>query len=63
MSYLATDEREKAKLRDYTSPEGRGDLYRYNQKENRTVLEVSNVFIEDCLYHIHAIQILACKVI
>ncbi|KAF6995512.1 hypothetical protein CFC21_012001 [Triticum aestivum] len=40
MSYFATDEREKAKLRDYTSPEGRGDLYRYNQKENRTVLEV-----------------------
>ncbi|VAH18365.1 unnamed protein product [Triticum turgidum subsp. durum] len=40
MSYFATDEREKAKLQDYTTPEGRGDLYRYNQKENRTVLEV-----------------------
>ncbi|XP_044413989.1 NADPH-dependent diflavin oxidoreductase 1 [Triticum aestivum] len=40
MSYFATDEREKAKLQDYTSPEGRGDLSWYNQNENRTVLEV-----------------------
>ncbi|KAM0857784.1 hypothetical protein ACQ4PT_048252 [Festuca glaucescens] len=39
MSYFATDENEKEKLQYFTSTEGRNDLYSYNQKENRTVLE------------------------
>lgn len=44
MSYFATDENEKEKLQYFTSPEGRNDLYSYNQKENRTVLEVLQEF-------------------
>lgn len=43
MSYFAKAE-EKKKLQQLTSPEGRDSLYWYNQKENRSVLEVSNVF-------------------
>ncbi|KAF7078566.1 hypothetical protein CFC21_082979 [Triticum aestivum] len=44
MSYFATDTDEKEKLQYLTSPEGRDDLYWYNQKENRTVLEVLQEF-------------------
>jgi len=40
MSHFATDEEEKGRLKDLASPEGRKDLYRYNLRENRTVLEV-----------------------
>ena len=44
MSYFATDTDQKEKLQYLTSPEGRDDLYWYNQKENRTVLEVLQEF-------------------
>ncbi|KAJ8567481.1 hypothetical protein K7X08_019689 [Anisodus acutangulus] len=40
MSYFATAEHEKERLQYFASPEGRDDLYEYNQKERRTVLEV-----------------------
>ncbi|VFQ83550.1 unnamed protein product [Cuscuta campestris] len=40
MSYFATSEHEKERLQYFASPEGRDDLYQYNQKERRTVLEV-----------------------
>jgi len=40
MSFFATAEHEKEKLQYFSSPEGRDDLYQYNQKESRTVLEV-----------------------
>jgi hypothetical protein len=40
MSFFATAEHEKEKLQYFASPEGRDDLYQYNQKESRTVLEV-----------------------
>lgn len=42
MSFYATAEHEKEKLQHFASPEGRDDLYQYNQKERRTVLEVNN---------------------
>ncbi|KAL5072881.1 hypothetical protein RYX36_011865 [Vicia faba] len=35
---------EKKRLKDFASPEGRDDLYQYNQKERRTVLEVLEDF-------------------
>ncbi|KAF0919056.1 hypothetical protein E2562_028278 [Oryza meyeriana var. granulata] len=44
MSYFATAEHEKEKLQYFASPEGRDDLYQYNQKEGRTVLEVLEDF-------------------
>lgn len=44
MSYFATDIDEKEKLQYLSSPEGRSNLYWYNQKENRTVLEVLQEF-------------------
>ncbi|GAA0176135.1 oxidoreductase [Lithospermum erythrorhizon] len=44
MSYFASAEHEKERLRDFVSPEGRDDLYQYNQKEGRTVLEVLEDF-------------------
>lgn len=40
MSFFATAEHEKERLQYFASPEGRDDLYQYNQKESRTVLEV-----------------------
>jgi hypothetical protein len=40
MSFFATAEHEKERLQYFASPEGRDDLYQYNQKERRTVLEV-----------------------
>lgn len=40
MSYFATAPHEKERLQYFASPEGRDDLYQYNQKERRTVLEV-----------------------
>lgn len=60
MSHFATAEHEKERLQYFASPEGRDDLYQYNQKESRTVLEVSYVFTEDFLY-VLAIQKLACE--
>ncbi|TVU35201.1 hypothetical protein EJB05_17079 [Eragrostis curvula] len=44
MSFHATAEHEKEKLQYFASPEGRDDLYQYNQKESRTVLEVLEDF-------------------
>lgn len=44
MSYFATAEHEKERLQYFASPEGRDDLYEYNQKERRTVLEVMKIF-------------------
>ncbi|KAJ4780650.1 NADPH-dependent diflavin oxidoreductase 1 [Rhynchospora pubera] len=44
MSYYASAEHEKEKLQFFASPEGRDDLYQYNQKEHRTVLEVLEDF-------------------
>ncbi|KAH9691139.1 NADPH-dependent diflavin oxidoreductase 1 [Citrus sinensis] len=44
MSYFATAEHEKERLQYFASPEGRDDLYKYNQKERRTVLEVLEDF-------------------
>lgn len=41
MSFYATAEHERERLQYFASPEGRDDLYQYNQKERRTVLEVS----------------------
>lgn len=41
MSFFATAEHEKERLQYFASPEGRDDIYKYNQKERRTVLEVS----------------------
>lgn len=41
MSFYATAEHEKERLQYFASPEGRDDLYQYNQKERRTVLEVN----------------------
>lgn len=40
MSFFATAEHERERLKYFASPEGRDDLYQYNQKERRTVLEV-----------------------
>lgn len=44
MSFFASAEHEKERLQYFSSPEGRDDLYQYNQKERRTVLEVLNDF-------------------
>lgn len=44
MSHYATAEHEKERLKYFASPEGRDDLYQYNQKERRTVLEVLDDF-------------------
>ncbi|KAL5581959.1 hypothetical protein UlMin_014401 [Ulmus minor] len=44
MSNFATAEHEKERLQYFASPEGRDDLYQYNQKEGRTVLEVLEDF-------------------
>jgi len=44
MSHYATADHEKERLKYFASPEGRDDLYQYNQKERRTVLEVSFSF-------------------
>ncbi|KAK3165355.1 hypothetical protein QOZ80_1AG0032150 [Eleusine coracana subsp. coracana] len=44
MSFFAKDEKEKEKLQEFASPEGRDDLYKYNHKEGRTVLEVLEEF-------------------
>jgi hypothetical protein len=60
MSYFATAEHEKERLQYFASPEGREDLYKYNQKESRTVLEVSLV-TEDFHCDALAMQKLACE--
>ncbi|KDP32944.1 hypothetical protein JCGZ_12975 [Jatropha curcas] len=44
MSFFATAQHEKERLEYFASPEGRDDLYQYNQKERRTVLEVLEDF-------------------
>ncbi|KAL8034501.1 hypothetical protein ABFX02_12G032900 [Erythranthe guttata] len=44
MSFFASAEHEKERLQYFASPEGRDDLYQYNQKERRTVLEVLEDF-------------------
>ncbi|KAI3813494.1 hypothetical protein L1987_18219 [Smallanthus sonchifolius] len=44
MSFYASAQHEKERLEYFASPEGRDDLYQYNQKERRTVLEVLEDF-------------------
>lgn len=44
MSHFATAEHEKEKLKYFGTPEGRDDLYQYNQRERRNVLEVLQDF-------------------
>lgn len=44
MSYFATAPHEKERLQYFASAEGRDDLYQYNQKERRTVLEALEDF-------------------
>ncbi|KAK3035223.1 hypothetical protein RJ639_033857 [Escallonia herrerae] len=44
MSYFASTPHEKERLQYFASSEGRDDLYQYNQKERRTVLEVLKEF-------------------
>ncbi|EEF31396.1 NADPH fad oxidoreductase, putative [Ricinus communis] len=44
MSFYATAQHEKERLQYFSSPDGRDDLYQYNQKERRTVLEVLEDF-------------------
>lgn len=44
MSHFATAEHEKERLQYFASPEGRDDLYQYNQKERRTIIEVLEDF-------------------
>ncbi|KAJ7526231.1 hypothetical protein O6H91_17G089100 [Diphasiastrum complanatum] len=44
MSHFAKAEHEKERLQYFSSPEGRDDLYRYNQRERRTFLEVLQDF-------------------
>ncbi|CAN1731347.1 NADPH-dependent diflavin oxidoreductase 1 [Linum perenne] len=44
MSFFASAEHEKERLQYFASAEGRDDLYQYNQKERRTVLEVLEDF-------------------
>jgi sulfite reductase alpha subunit-like flavoprotein len=44
MSHFAKAEHEKERLQYFATPEGRDDLYRYNQRERRTVLEVLDDF-------------------
>ncbi|KAI0497053.1 hypothetical protein KFK09_023381 [Dendrobium nobile] len=44
MSFYAKAEHEKERLQYFASAEGRDDLYQYNQKERRTVLEVLEDF-------------------
>lgn len=50
MSFFATAEHEKERLQYFASPEGRDDLYQYNQKERRTVLEVRIWSLFDDIY-------------
>lgn len=40
MIHYATADHEKERLKYFVSPEGRDDLYQYNQRERRNVLEV-----------------------
>nr|XP_028963758.1 NADPH-dependent diflavin oxidoreductase 1-like isoform X3 [Malus domestica] len=44
MSMFASAEHERERLQYFVSPEGRDDLYQYNQREQRTVLEVLEDF-------------------
>lgn len=44
MSFFASAQHEKERLQYFASAEGRDDLYQYNQKERRTVLEVLEDF-------------------
>ncbi|KAF8479036.1 riboflavin synthase domain-like protein [Russula ochroleuca] len=44
LKYFATDEREREKLEEFSSPEGAGELYEYTTRVRRTILEVLNEF-------------------
>lgn len=44
MSHFVTAEHEKERLQYFASPEGRDELYQYNQKERRSVIEVLEDF-------------------
>jgi hypothetical protein len=65
MSFFSTAEHEKEKLQYFASPEGRDDLYQYNQKESRTVLEVRMFALKIFLSvnKFHAIHALVCRTI
>ena len=43
-AHFAKDDNERERLRYFASAEGRDDLYRYNQRERRTVLEFLSDF-------------------
>lgn len=44
LAHFATAEHEVERLQYFATAEGRDDLYRYNQRERRTVLEVLDDF-------------------
>eukprot|EP01006_Ploeotia_vitrea_P030409 TRINITY_DN62842_c0_g1_i1.p1 TRINITY_DN62842_c0_g1~~TRINITY_DN62842_c0_g1_i1.p1 ORF type:complete len:643 (+),score=266.69 TRINITY_DN62842_c0_g1_i1:159-1931(+) len=44
LAVMATEEREREKLEEFCSAEGQDDLYRYNNKEKRTYIEVFEQF-------------------
>lgn len=44
LAHFATAEHEIERLQYFATAEGRDDLYRYNQRERRTVLEVLDDF-------------------
>lgn len=50
MSFFAATDHEKEKLEYFASPLGRDDLYAYNQKERRTVLEVRSYLLFVCVF-------------
>ncbi|KAG0494186.1 hypothetical protein HPP92_005180 [Vanilla planifolia] len=54
MSFFAAAVHEKERLQYFASSEGRDDLYQYNQKERRTVLEVLEDFLPfKCHLNVH----------
>lgn len=59
MSMFATAEHEKERLQYFVSPEGRDDLYQYNQRERRTVLEVrSNQVMNSFAFSVFCLSIM-----
>jgi hypothetical protein len=60
MSYFATAPHEKERLQYFASAEGRDDLYQYNQKERRTVLEVLSSEYDWCIAWLHPFLTFFC---
>jgi sulfite reductase alpha subunit-like flavoprotein len=52
MSHFAKAQHERERLQYFATPEGRDDLYRYNQRERRTVLEILEDF--------PSVQVMSC---